>query len=163
MITTGTLEMRMVHLFHRDGCCPPTLWLSPCICNLHTQATVINNFALQNVIFSISSLEFDLWSLQSSVSACECPSAPLCRPRFSQPLKSPKLHFATSTLFIPLSRPTIGQLGRSAVERSAALHNELKRKRRRRRKERGQEVHGCRYETRCSPPKRRVGGGKRLD
>ena len=142
-------------LFHRDDCCPK-LFYHLHESNYHyTQVNIINNFASQTVIFCTS--PSPSLSLQSGVSAFDCPLAPLCRPRFSQPFKSPKFHFATSTLFIPLSRPSIGQLGRSAVERGAALHNDLRRKRRRRRRrrneERGQEVQGCRYETRCSPTK----------
>lgn len=101
---------------------------------------------------------FSLDSSQSRISACECPFTSLCHPRFSHPLKSPKFYFARSTLFIPLSHPTIGQFGRSSVERNAVLHNKLRRKRRRRNKKRGQEVQGCKYETPCSPLKRRVGG-----
>lgn len=38
------------------------------------------------------------------------------------------------------------------------LYNRLRRERRRRAKKRGQDVQGCRYETPCSPSKRRVGG-----
>lgn len=151
-----------VHVFHSYDYCP--CLKTSCLCTARKiQATPINNFGLA-VWVTVSALLS--WSLESPV-VLLCMQMSHCSPCAAKGFHShsnhpssilPHLLYSSACPALPSATRAEAQW--SAVERSAALHNELRSKRRRKKKE--PECARMDADMKHSPPKRRVGAEKKM-